>query len=332
MKKFCMCGLNGAACLMMAGVLASCSPPSPSTTVPANEARTNTPAAALKSTNTASTGPQVYFVKGIVEEIKPGHKEVVVKHEEIPGYMEAMTMPFDVKDPKELALVKPGDKIMFRMLVTEKEGWIDRITVLETYSMGKPPARPTMRLVRNVDPLEIGDAVPDYPFVNERGQTVSLGQFRGRAVAVTFFFTRCPFPNFCPRMSGNFYDAYQKLKGLPNAPSNWHLLSISFDVAFDTPQILQNYARNYKYDPAHWSFLTGALIDIDAFTEQIGLSFSREEGTFNFNHTLRTAVIDARGRLQHVFVGNTWKPEELVEQLLKAAAVPPEDKAKPAKP
>ena len=324
---------SGLACLIMAGALASCShtapPPekAPVSSAAANVSAAATPLSAAPSTN--QSGPQVYFVKGIIEEIKPGRKVAIIKHEKIPGYMEAMTMPFEVKDPKELALVKTGDKVMFRMLVADKEGWIDRVTVLESSSMGKPPTRPTTRLVRSVDPLEIGNVVPDYPFMNELGQAVSLAQFRGKAVALTFIFTRCPFPNFCPRMSGNFAEAHQTLKSSPNAPANWHLLSLSFDAEYDTPQVLRNYARAYNYDPRHWSWLTGALIDIDAITEQLGLVFSRELGTFNFNHTLRTAVIDTRGRLQHVFVGNEWKPAELVEQLLKAAAVPPEGKAKP---
>jgi len=328
MKKFLIIGLGCLASLLAAAGFVSCvhSPPAPGA-APAKGGSSDAPPAAAAPTNGS---PQVYFVKGVVEEIKPGRKVVVVKHEEIPGYMEAMTMPFDVKDPRDLALVKPGDKILFRMLVTKEEGWIDRVTVLESYSMGKPPTRPAMRRVRDVDPLEPGDLVPDYPFVNEQGRAVSLGQFRGQAVALTFFFTRCPFPNFCPRMSGNFHEACQKLKALPKAPTNWRLLSLSFDVEYDSVKVLQRYAQIYKADPQHWSFLTGALIDVDALTEQLGLVFSREEGTFNFNHTLRTAVIDTRGRLQHVFVGNEWKPAELVEQLLKAAAVPPE--ASPARP
>ena len=314
----------GSAALLLVTTFLSCGQPPPT---PA----TSTPVAAA-STNAAPDAPKVYFVKGVVEEIKPSRKVVIIKHEKIPGYMEAMTMPFDVKEANELALVKPGDKVMFRMLVTDKEGWIDRVTVLESYSMGKPPTRPKMRIVRNVDPLEIGDAVPNYQFVTESGQAVSLGQFKGQAVALTFFFTRCPFPNFCPRMSGHFFEVQQALKSRANAPTNWHLFSVSFDVEFDTPQILRYYARNYKADPKRWNFLTGALIDVDAFTEQLGLVFSREEGSFNFNHTLRTAVIDTRGRLQHVFIGNEWKPQELVDEMVKAAAVPPEAKAKPGKP
>lgn len=333
MKKFLHINWKIIACLLAAGGFVSCSPqpPAPSA-APIQAPPAAEPSVPATAADRLPPGTQVYFVKGVVEEIKPGRREVIVKHEEIPGYMEAMTMPFDVRNPNELALVKPGDKILFRMLVTQKEGWIDRVTVLESYSMGKPPTRPTMRIARNVDPLELGDPVPDYPFVDEQGLPVSLRQFKGKAVALTFFFTRCPFPNFCPRMSGNFHETCRKLKSLPNAPSNWHLLSISFDVEFDTVQILRQYARNYQSDPQHWSFLTGALIDVDAFTEQLGLVFSREEGSFNFNHTLRTAVIDTRGRLQHVFVGNEWKPEELVEQILKAAAVPPEDKANLTKP
>ena len=108
----------------------------------------------------------------------------------------------------------------------------------------------------------------------------------------------------------------------PDGPKNWRLLSISFDPEHDTPATLQAYARRYQYDPKQWSFVTGALIEIDAITEQFGLEFFREAGsTFNFNHKLRTVVVDAQGRVQQVFVGNEWKVDDFVTEMVKAAEV-----------
>lgn len=265
---------------------------------------------------------RVFQVRGEVKEIKPEAPGALIRHEEIPGYMPAMTMWFDVKDPAELAGLQPGDRVAFRLVVTEQEGWIEGLT--KTGSAAAPsPRTPHVRVVRDVEPLEEGDRMPDYRFTNELGRAISLRDFSGQAYALTFIFTRCPFPNFCPRMTHNFAEAVRLLRERPGAPTNWHLFSISFDVDFDTPERLHAYAKLQGYDPAHWSFLTGAIIDIDAITEQFGLMFTRDEAGVNFSHTLRTVVVDAAGRVQKIFIGNEWRAEELAEELLRAAQAPP---------
>lgn len=270
---------------------------------------------------TGSTNLQIYAVKGEVIELKPDGKTVRIKHEEVPGYMPAMTMPFEVKDTNELAGLRPGDAVAFRMLVTETEGWIDQIKKLDPTNAVAPPPRESVRQVRFVEPLDIGDPVPDYPFTNELNQPISLGQFKGKALALTFIFTRCPFPNFCPRMSSNFADAYKKLAAMPDGPKNWHLLSLSFDPEFDTPAVLKGYARRYDYDTNHWSFATGAWIEIDAITEQFGLEFSRAQSGIGWDHRLRTVVIDAEGKVQKVFTGNEWTVDDFVAEIVKATEV-----------
>jgi protein SCO1/2 len=237
--------------------------------------------------------------------------------------MPAMTMDFEVKNTNELTGLLPGDSVSFRMVVMEDQGWIEQIK--KTGQAAPPvtatpavPGQPeTFRRVREVDPLNVGDLIPDYKFTNETGQAVNLSDFRGKAVAFTFIFTRCPFPNFCPRMSSNFEEAMKKLKAMPNGPKNWHLLSITIDPTFDTPNILKGYARRFGYDPLHWSYLTGELIDITAIAEQFGLQFWRQDGTIN--HNLRTVVLDTEGRVQKVFNANEWKVDELVAELVKAA-------------
>ena len=264
------------------------------------------------------SGTQFFSVTGLVKELQPDGKTVVIQHEEIPHYMQAMTMPFEVRDTNELAGLKPGDQVSFRMLVTEKDGWIDQLTKLGSTNVAEAPPGDPFRRVRFVEPLNVGDRMPDYVFTNELGQVIHLADFQGQALAFTFIYTRCPFPNFCPRMSSNFADAYKKLSSAADAPKNWRLLSISFDPEHDKPELLRSYAKRYGYETNHWSFVTGALIDIDAITEQFGLMFPREG--VGFNHNLRTVVVDAQGKVQKVLTGNEWKVEDLVAEIVKAAA------------
>ncbi|MST94470.1 MAG: redoxin domain-containing protein [Pedosphaera sp.] len=266
--------------------------------------------------------PQTYQVRGVIQEIKPGGKIAVIKHEEIPDYMPAMTMPLDVKDAKELAGLKPGDAVTFRMIVTHDDGWIDQVQKVAgapALTNAVAPPDKTFRRVPNVELLNIGDVVPDYKLTNQLGQPISLGQYKGQALAITFIFTRCPFPLFCPRMNEHFLAAQNQLQALPKGPKNWQLLSLSFDPENDTPAVLKNYASQRASDPARWTFATGDLFTIDGISEQFGLQFWRQDGSIN--HNLRTAVLDTKGRVQRIFAGNEWKPEELVAEMVKAAAV-----------
>lgn len=275
-----------------------------------------------------STNLQTFFVRGVVKELKADGKTVVIDHEEIPNYMAKMVMPFKVKDTNQLAGLGTNDQIHFRFNVAEYESWIDQVT--KTGTAAAPvadPNRKNFRLVREVEVLKEGDALPDYPFTNQRGEAFRTAQFKGQALAITFIFTRCPVPDFCPRMSYRFAEADKRLRALPDAPTNYHLLSLSFDVEYDTPPVLRNYANTVKAqhgaDLSRWTFATGKLIDMDDITERFGLAFAREPGTVPFNHNLRTVVIDAVGKVQKIFIGNDWKADALVEELVKAAKAKP---------
>jgi protein SCO1/2 len=237
--------------------------------------------------------------------------------------MEAMTMMFDVRDAKELAGLQAGDTVSFRMLVTDDDGWIDQLKKLDGPRTPLPPEPSTFRRVRDVEPLAVGDKLPDYTFTNTLGHMVKLSEFQGRALGITFIFTRCPFPTFCPRLSSNFSEAAEKLKAMSNGPTNWHLLSITIDPEYDTPSRLQTYAQRYKADPGNWDFLTGALIDITALGEQFGLQFWRSNPNEPINHNVRTVVVDATGRIQWITPENDWKAETLVEQMVRAARAKP---------
>lgn len=264
---------------------------------------------------------QIFQVKGAVIELHPEEKTARIRHEEIPGYMKAMTMSFDVRDTNELAGLEAGDTVTFRMTVTDTDGWIDQIKKLNVPRVSTLPTTGPFRFVRDVEPLNIGDLLPEYHFTNHLGQPVSLSQFRGQALSITFLFTRCPYPTFCPLMASNFEQVQQQLLATPNAPTNWHLLTISFDPDWDTPPRLKAYAERFHCDPRHWSFLTGELIDITAITEQFGQQFWRGGPGEGISHNLRTVVVGARGRVQAIIRENKWKPEELTAEILKAAVV-----------
>ena len=275
-------------------------------------------AANAATQGTGESNRKVFEVRGVVEEVKATEKKIVIRHEEIPDYMPAMTMPFDVKNTNELAGLAPNDQVSFRMIDTGDDGWIENLKKIgvDTNSATQQ-LKPRARLVRDVEPLAVGDPMPNYPFTNSLGEKIELKDFAGQAYAFSFIFTRCPFPTFCPRMNINFEKAYQQLTSMENAPTNWHLISISFDPEFDTPQRLKEYSATYKPDPKKWSWVTGAMMEIDAITEQLGLTFAFENNTYN--HNLRTVVVGKNGVIRHVFWGNEWKPEELVQEIVAGA-------------
>jgi protein SCO1/2 len=265
-----------------------------------------------------ATNPQSFMAKGTVMELKPDARTVVIRHETISNYMAAMTMPFKVKDPKELAGLHRGDEISFRLQVTETESWVEHITKSGTVSL-PPDKKPADAQPAEMQTARPGHPLLDYKFTNELGQAVSLNDFRGQALAITFFYTRCPIPEYCPRLSKNFQAAQQKLESLPGAPANWHLLSISFDTEFDSPQMLKAYGNSYQSDPQHWSFLTGPADKIGELARQSGVSYEFDAGTFN--HNFRTLIVDASGHLQMVFPTGGDLSDEIVAEIIKAAAV-----------
>jgi protein SCO1/2 len=264
----------------------------------------------------ATAVAKVFEVKGIVKELRPAEQSIVVTHQAIPNYMPAMTMPFNVASPGEMNNLKVGDRISFRLRVTGSESSIDHISKLPgsdllvertSTNASALPAPQTVHSLR------------DYKFTNELGQAVSFNDFKGQALALTFFFTRCPIPEFCPRLSKNFAEACQKMKAVPNAPTNWHLLSITFDPEFDTPAMLKSYGHLYNYEPAHWSFLTGAKDKIQELARGADVQYQPDGAAIN--HNFRTLIIDAAGKLQMVFPTSGDLSDAIVTELLKAAAV-----------
>jgi protein SCO1/2 len=271
-----------------------------------------------KASPPAST-TQIFTVKGVIKELEPDGKTALIRHEAIPGYMQAMTMPFEVRDTNLLRGLKANDIISFKLAVTPTEGWIQDITKLESAAPQKaaPVApKPVLHFSRALEPLDEGDRLPDYQFTNELGEPVRLSQFKGQVLAFTFFFISCPFPDFCPRMTSNFGQAERQLETMTNAPAHWHLLSISFDPARDTSPRLASYAETAHYDKTHWSFLTGDENQVGGLAEQIGENYWHEDASIG--HNLRTVVVDPSGHIRKIIPGNKWTVEEFVQEIVKA--------------
>jgi protein SCO1/2 len=266
----------------------------------------------------SGTNVQSFAAQGVVKELKADGRTVVIAHEAIAHYMDAMTMSFKVNEPGELAGLRTGDKVRFWLRVTDTESWIDGIsrTVRAAPEESEPVGAPAAagRLTKARHPLL------DYPFTNEVGQAVRLGDFRGQALAITFFFTRCPIPDYCPRLSKNFAEASQKLRTMPGAPTNWQFLSVSFDPDSDTPGVLKAYAERYQYDPKHWSFLTGPREKVSELASASDVTFKLQGGFFN--HNFRTLIIDTAGHLQMVFPTDGNLSDAIVSEILKAAGAP----------
>jgi len=258
---------------------------------------------------------QGYLVKGVVRELKPDGRTIVIGHEAIPGYMAAMTMPFRVRATNDLAGLKPGDEVNFRLQVTEDSSWIDQVQrtgKTAVLAVSKPvPVSPT-----NEPGIFRLESIPDFALTNEFGQSVSLRQFKGRALAVTFFFTRCPIPEYCPRLAKNFQGAVTKLKSMPGGPTNFHFLSISFDP-IDTPLVLRTYARSYGYDSNHWSFITGNAEQIQELARGFGVTVKLEGGTYD--HGFSTAIFDTTGKLQNMWPIGGDMTDQIISEIVKGA-------------
>ena len=261
-----------------------------------------------------------YSVRGVVRQIADDRQTATIQHEAIPGYMAAMTMDFSVKNTNELNGISAADQITFKLMVGETDSWVEGVQLVahhtETAVTNAPPVQASV-----VD-LKPGDPLPDGELMMEDGNHARLSDFRGRAVALTFFYTRCPLPDYCPRMNKNFAEARQLLLSAPDAPTNWLLLSLSFDADFDNPQVLTGYARLYRNDDTkHWLFAAAPSDSLARLAPGLDLMIMRNGGNIQ-SHNLRTVVLDPLGRIYRQFDGNEWTPQQLADALRQAARAP----------
>jgi protein SCO1/2 len=259
---------------------------------------------------------RTFQVNGRLREIISSTKTVTITHQEIPGYMPPMTMPLQVRDSSLLNALRPGDEVHFELSVTEKDSWISHIE-----KIGNTIAAPNSELAPNPSDsseLQKGEIVPDFALIDENGHPVRLTDFRGKAVVLTFVYTRCPLPNFCPLMSKNFQALQERLSKV--FPGKFHLLSVTIDPKFDTPEVLKAYSDLYHADLRSWSFATGTEEQVNAVTSLFGLVREQESGMIS--HNLRTALISPDGRLVHLWKSNVWTPYEVQRMLAESASTP----------
>ena len=266
----------------------------------------------------SSKAQRTYQLQGQIISVAPDHLSASIKHEEIKDFMGAMTMTYKVKDPKLFENIAPGDLINATLVVDSTDGAVADAYLSEVKKVGEAPLEKPAAS-SGFELLKPGEAVPDAPFVDQDGKKRPFSSFKGAPVALTFIYTKCPIPDFCPLMDRNFAAAQTLIKDDP-ALANVHLVSVSFDPVNDTPAVLKQHATELKADPARWTFLTGDRDEIDQFAARFGVGVDRAlDDPANITHRLRTAIVDAEGKLVQVYTGNEWKPSQVVADL-KAVA------------
>jgi len=255
-----------------------------------------------------------YNLKGKVIAVDKTDRTATIAHEDIQGYMPAMTMPFAVKKDSDLEILKPGNLITADLVIDGPSSWIEISTVADDV-----PDDPNADVAG--EPSR-GEEVPDFKLVNQDGQPIHLSQYRGKALVLTFIYTRCPLPDYCPLMSENFHQIDQELEKQPELYAKTHLLSISFDTDYDTPKVLRSYGAGHtgRYSNErfeHWEFATGTPDEVKGVAQYFGLQYyhDTESGQDQMIHSLRTAVIDPDGKLVKSYRNNRWKPEEILADL-----------------
>lgn len=270
--------------------------------------------AALAASGCSSSEQRQYKLQGQVLSVSTDHREANIRHEEIPGFMAAMTMPYHVRDTKLFEGLAPGDLINATLVVEERDAYLSAVTRVGNAPLELPPGAATPG-PGGVEMVPIGSPVPDGDFVDEDGRKVSLQTYRGSALVVTFMYTTCPLPNFCPLMDSNFA-AIQKALVEKKNELRAHLLSVTLDPAVDTPAVLKEHAKKLDADPRLWSFLTGDRDTLDEWAARLGLSVSRATNDpRDITHNLRTALIDRQGNLVQIYSGNEWKPSQVLADI-----------------
>ncbi len=242
-----------------------------------------------------------------------------MNHEAIPGFMEAMTMPYKVKDANVLSELFPGDVITADLMVSQDadaDVFLDHIVVV---GQSKPDHRPQV----SYHVPTPGDAVPDFKLRNQDGHPINLGRFRGKELLVTFIYTRCPLPNFCPRVTRNFAEVNRRLSADPRLYGKSHLLCISFDPEYDTPQRLRAYGATYigsdaKDAFAHWDFAVPDQAELDKMAHYFDIGLTHESDA-TITHTLSTTLIGPDGKVLHFYPGNDWTVDQVLADMKQAA-------------
>jgi len=271
-------------------------------------------AAAVALFSAPGWAAQNYAAKGLVLKVDKQHGSVLLSLERIPGYMEAMTMSFPARNPEELSDLSVGETIEFNLVVDGSNAFIEKIHVHHYEGVEEDPmsAKRLKLMAGLVNPaapkeLKVGEQVPDFSLIDQNRQSVSLSQFSGKVVAVSFTYTRCALPNFCFRISNNFRTLQKRFAG--SMGRDLILLTITFDPAHDTPEVMAKYGETWSADPKSWRLLTGEPSKVEEICNRFGISFWPDEGLMI--HSLHTFVIDRNGKLVANLEGNEYSADQL---------------------
>jgi len=257
----------------------------------------------------AKTYPIHGQILGISSPTPDGRIQITLKHDDIRGFMPAMTMPYAVQNASAAAGLATGDVIDATLVIDGSDIHLENI-----HKAGRAPLPSDAKPVSIMDVMQPGDLVPDDPVIDETGATHTLSDWRGRALAVTFVYTRCPLPDFCPAMDRGFSALQKAIKGDARLSTRAHLVTISFDPARDTPDVIRRHAGALGADPAVWSYVTGTDAAIGHLTSRFGVSTIAGEAD-TITHNLRTAIVDPGGRLVTIYSGNDWTTDALLNDL-----------------
>ncbi len=275
---------------------------------------------ATESSTSAAQNFKVFKLRGKVERTDSAKGEATLNHEAIPGFMEAMTMPYKLKDPSILSELHPGDVITADVLVPKDPNADVHLDHIVVVAQGKPDYRPAV----TYHVPAAGDAVPDFKLRNQDGRPIRLAQFTGKALLVTFIYTRCPRPDFCPRVTHNFAEVNRELAASPAIYVRTHLLCVTFDPEHDTPERLRAYGATYIGSDAkdaftHWDFAVPdqpVLKQMAQFFD-VGLTSGPDD---TITHTLSTTLIGADGRVVRFYPGNEWTADQVVADVKELLA------------
>jgi protein SCO1/2 len=260
-----------------------------------------------------SSNAQHFDIKGKVVTVDKEKKEITLDHEEIEGFMDAMTMPFIVKDRDALDVMSTGDTIQATLVVSDDRSWIENPVITK----GDASSSALNSITDSTEP-RVGSEVPDFSLINQDGKSIKLHEYRDRALLITFIYTRCPLPDYCTLMSTNFAEINHELQKNTSLKTSTHLLSITIDPSYDTPKVLKSYgsAHTGKYNEErfdYWEFATGTPEEIKRIADFFGLTYRSEKD--QIVHSLRTALIAPDGRIYKIYRGNEWKPTQLLRDL-----------------
>jgi protein SCO1/2 len=264
-------------------------------------------------------GSQSFELRGQVLGIDTTRNEVLLKHDDVPGLMSAMTMPFRARQRELLDGLRVGDLVKAQLVLRGADAYLTSLervgsAPIDTEASANPAAG-------GFDELEPGELVPAQRFVDQSGRPRTFSAWHGRAVAVTFIYTRCPMPTFCPLMDRQFAAMQRLINANASLRRQLHLVSITFDPQHDTPGVLTEHAKQLDADPAVWTFLTGEQDAIDRFAARFGVSVTRKgEDASGIIHNLRTAIIDKDGKLVKIYSGVDWTPQQVIHDLETIAA------------